>query len=219
LQKVLITGTDTDVGKTHFSATWLRQLAAQNRRCVGLKPIASGCVQASAGVLQSEDALALMAASSQKLSYVQSNPFAFAPPIAPHLAARAAATLITLAQLRPSWHAACAVSDFVLMEGAGGWLSPLADGLEHADLAREFDLPVLLVVGIRLGCINHARLSCQAILHSGVRLAGWVASVLPIHMQAREETIETLQAFLPEPLLARIEGNVLQDFGLLAQFS
>jgi dethiobiotin synthetase len=215
----MITGTDTDVGKTHFSCAWLRLLAAQNRRCVGLKPIASGCVRNHAGVLHSDDALALMAASSQKLSYKQSNPFAFAPPISPHLAARAVATSITPSQLQPSWQAACAVSDFILMEGAGGWLSPLADGVEHADLAREFALPVLLVVGIRLGCINHARLSCQAILHSGVRLVGWVASVLPVNMHAREETIEALQAFLPAPFLARIEGDTLRDFGLLAQLA
>lgn len=212
---LLITGTDTDVGKTYVSSLILRALAESGRRCVGLKPIASGCDIAD-GQLMNADALNLMASSSVKLSYAQTNPYAFEPAIAPHIAARAAGINVELATIIAAVRAAQMQCDDVIIEGAGGWLSPLADGLEHADLANALEAPVLLVVGVRLGCINHARLTANEIARSGVRLMGWIANILPASnaMPALEENIASLSALLPAPMLARIDSGHLQDRGL-----
>ncbi len=214
---ILITGTDTDVGKTYVSSLLLRTLAAAGRRCAGLKPIASGC-ESVEGKLINADALALMASSSIKLSYPQTNSYAFEPAIAPHLAARAAGVKVDLARIVAVVHAAESLCDDVIVEGAGGWLSPLADGFEHADLAKALDVSVLLVVGMRLGCINHARLTAREIAHSGLRLMGWVANVLPQAqpMLALEENIASLTQLLPAPLLARVQSETLHDLGLCA---
>ena len=219
---VLITGTDTNVGKTYVSSLLLRALAESGRRCAGLKPIASGCNNES-GKLTNADALSLMASSSVKLSYAQTNPYAFEPPIAPHIAARAAGIKVELAQIVAAVNAAETLCDDVVVEGAGGWLSPLTEGLgaevlDHADLAHALSAPVLLVVGIRLGCINHARLSVKEIARSGVRLLGWIANVLPAAdpMLALEENISSLIELLPTPMLARVGGGCLQDSGLAA---
>jgi len=214
---VLITGTDTDVGKTYVSSLLLRALAQSGRRCAGIKPIASGCAN-SAGKLTNADALSLMASSSVKLSYAQTNPYAFEPPIAPHIAARAAGINVDLTQIVAAVRAAEMLCDDVIVEGAGGWLSPLATALEHADLAKALDAPVLLVVGVRLGCINHARLTANEIARSGARLMGWIANVLPASsaMLALEENIASLIEFLPVPMLARVCTGALEDCGLAA---
>jgi len=214
---VLITGTDTDVGKTYVSSLLLRALAQSGRRCAGIKPIASGCTNVD-GNLTNADALSLMASSSVKLSYAQTNPYAFEPPIAPHIAARAAGINVDLTQIVAAVRAAEMLCDDVVVEGAGGWLSPLATALEHADLAKALDAPVLLVVGVRLGCINHARLTANEIARSGARLMGWIANVLPASsaMLALEENIASLIEFLPVPMLARVCTGALQDCGLAA---
>ena len=223
MSTILITGTDTDVGKTYVSCLLLRALAESGRRCAGLKPIASGCESDSVckntqGTLINADALALMAASSVKLSYAQTNPYAFEPAIAPHLAARAAGVKVDLPRIVAAVRAAELLCEDVIVEGAGGWLSPLADGLEHADLAKALGVPVLLVVGMRLGCINHARLTASEIARSGLRLMGWVANVLPLPtcMLALEENIASLTELLPVPLLARVQSAILHDLGLSA---
>jgi len=214
---VLITGTDTDVGKTYVSSLLLRALAQSGRRCAGIKPIASGCTNVD-GNLTNADALSLMASSSVKLSYAQTNPYAFEPPIAPHIAARAAGINVDLTQIVAAVRAAEMLCDDVIVEGAGGWLSPLATALEHADLAKALDAPVLLVVGVRLGCINHARLTANEIARSGARLMGWIANVLPASsaMLALEENIASLIEFLPVPMLARVCTGALEDCGLAA---
>lgn len=214
---LLITGTDTDVGKSYVSSLILRALAESGRRCAGIKPIASGCDIAD-GQLMNADALNLMANSNVKLSYAHTNPYAFEPAIAPHIAARAAGINVELATIIATVRAAQTQCDDVIVEGAGGWLSPLADGLEHADLANALDAPVLLVVGVRLGCINHARLTVNEIARSGVRLMGWIANILPTSnaMPALEENIASLVALLPEPMLARVGSGPLQDCGLTA---
>lgn len=213
--RLLVTGTDTDVGKTHVSCALLRQLVASGRRCSAIKPIASGCLPDAQGRLQSADALALTEAANVKMPYELCNPLALAPPISPHLAMRASGLSAKADDFAPAIAWAENNSDFVLIEGAGGWLSPLADGLDHADLAQRFDLPVLLVVGMRLGCINHARLSARAIVDSGCRLLGWIASVLPAPMLAHEENLDTLRALLPAPLLASVSGSRFVDHGWL----
>ncbi len=215
---VLITGTDTDVGKTYVSSLILRALAESGRRCAGIKPIASGC-EMIGGALINADALSLMASSSVKLSYTQTNPYAFEPAIAPHIAACAAGINVELATIVTTVRAAAMLCDDVIVEGAGGWLSPLADGLEHADLAKALDASVLLIVGLRLGCINHARLTVNEIARSGVRLLGWVANILPASnaMPALEENIASLAALLRVPMLAQVDdAGALQDFGLAA---
>lgn len=216
---VLITGTDTDVGKTYVTSLLLRALAQSGRRCAGLKPIASGC-ENKAGKLTNADALSLMASSSVKLSYAQTNPYAFEPPIAPHIAARAAGVKVELTQIIAAVRAAEMLCDDVVVEGAGGWLSPLAEALEHADLAKAIGAPVVLVVGMRLGCINHARLTVNEIARSGVHLIGWIANVLPASspMLVLEENITSLIELLPAPMLARVDGGCLQDLGLAAAF-
>ena len=217
MRTVLITGTDTNVGKTYVSCLLLRALAESGRRCAGLKPIASGC-ENLLGSLTNADALQLMASSSVKLSYAQTNPYAFEPAIAPHLAARAAEINVDLSQIVAAARDAEMLCDTVIVEGAGGWLSPLADGLEHAELAKALNAPVLLVVGIRLGCINHARLTANQITRSGGPFMGWIANVLPqaTPMLALEENIASLTELLPVPMLARVDSGCLQDLGLAA---
>ena len=221
MSTILITGTDTDVGKTYVSCLILRALAQAGRRCAGLKPIASGC-EHTGGKLANADALSLMASSSVKLSYAQTNAYAFAPPIAPHIAARAAGIDVELTQITAAVRTAEMLCDDVIVEGAGGWLSPLADTLEHAGLAKALNASVLLVVGVRLGCINHARLTVNEIARSGVRLLGWVANVLPAPspMLALEENIASLLELLPAPMLARVDSSrdsgSLFDSGLMA---
>ncbi len=223
MSTVLVTGTDTDVGKTYVTCLLLHALAESGRRCVGIKPIASGCESISVcrngqGTLTNADAVALMANSSVKLSYAQTNPYAFEPAIAPHLAARAAGVSVELTKILSSVRAAEMLCDDVIVEGAGGWLSPLADGIEHADLATSIGAPVLLVVGVRLGCINHARLTVNEIARSGVRLLGWIANVLPqaLPMPALEENIASLVELLPAPMLARVDSGNLEDHGAVA---
>ena len=223
MSTILITGTDTGVGKTYVTGLLLRALAESGRCCAGLKPIASGCESFSDatnwhGTLCNVDALALMASSSVKLSYAQTNPYAFEPAIAPHLAARTAGVKVELSCIVDSVRAAELLCDDVIVEGAGGWLSPLADGIEHGDLAKAIDAPVLLVVGMRLGCINHARLTASEISRSGVRLLGWVANVLPqaLQMLALEENIASLTQLLAVPMLARVQSATLHDLGLSA---
>jgi dethiobiotin synthetase len=215
---LLITGTDTDIGKTYFTAALLAKLSQTGRRCAGLKPVASGCENAN-GTLESSDARALMAASSVKLSYTQTNPYAFARPISPHLAAKAAGVAVELPRIIDSVRFAQARCDDVIIEGAGGWLSPIGNPLDHADIALALDIPVLLVVGIRLGCINHARLTAREIQRSGARLLGWIANVLPNTAQAAidvQESIETLNTLMPAPMLARIDFEGMFDMGLMA---
>ena len=222
MSTVLVTGTDTDVGKTYVSCLILRALAQAERQCAGLKPIASGCENTRDGKLANADALSLMACSSVKLSYAQTNPYAFAPPIAPHIAARAAGINVELTHITAAVRAAEMRCDDVIVEGAGGWLSPLAHALEHVDLAKALNTPVLLVVGVRLGCINHARLTVNEIVRSGVYLLGWVANVLPASspMLALEENIASLLELLPAPMLARVDASrdsgCLHDSGLMA---
>lgn len=197
-----ITGTDTGVGKTVVTCALLRAFAAAGKSTLGLKPVASGCAATHDG-LRNDDALALMAAATVKLPYAQVNPLAFAAPLAPHLAADREGKRIRVAQLAGLVRGALtqARADVTLVEGAGGWRVPLNDAETLADFARELQLPVILVVGLRLGCINHALLTAEAILRDGVPLAGWVANCIDPQMEAREENIQALRTRLPAPLL------------------
>jgi dethiobiotin synthetase len=204
-----IAGTDTGIGKTHAACALLYALRATGLRVTGMKPVASGCIETPQG-LQNEDALALRAASSLPLpAYAQSNPVALRDALSPHLAAAHAGTTIALPPLRASFDALCATHDAVLVEGVGGWRVPLAPNLFASDIPRQWDLPVILVVGLRLGCLNHALLSAEAIRADGCRLAGWIANRVDPAMEAVEENLATLHELLPMPCLGVLPHGVL----------
>ncbi|HUS24486.1 MAG TPA: dethiobiotin synthase [Candidatus Binatia bacterium] len=199
---IFVTGTDTGVGKTLVACALLRRLRADGRRVCGFKPVATGCVRTADG-LRNDDALALLAASGSDADYADVNPYAFEPPIAPHLAAQAAGRRISIPALDAAHARLARDHDVIVVEGAGGWAVPLDEAWTLGEWAAEREWPVVLVVGMRLGCINHALLSAQAIARR-TRLAGWVANALPPTMAALEENVEALTARLTAPLLAVI---------------
>lgn len=174
---LFVTGTDTEIGKTHSTAAMLRALRAAGRRVQGMKPVASGCVLID-GAWRNEDALALMAAAGSTAAYADVNPYALPTPTAPQLAAAETGMEITLPAIIYAYRRLSADTDTVLVEGVGGWLAPLSDTLDQADLVRALDVPVVLVVGLRLGCINHARLTERAVLADGCRLIGWLGNTV-----------------------------------------
>lgn len=175
IQGYFVTGTDTEVGKTVISVGLIKKLQQQGLRIAAMKPVASGC-EMSTGGLRNEDALALQSAADIKVAYEQVNPYAFAPAIAPHIAAQQAGTEIDLQRLVDVYQQLQQQADATVVEGAGGWLVPLNDKQTIADLALHIKLPIVLVVAIKLGCINHALLTAQSIRSSGLELAGWVAN-------------------------------------------
>ncbi len=211
-----ITGTDTGVGKTVAAQALLARLARAGFRAAGMKPVASGCRQTPQG-LRNEDAERLLDASSVPLSYEEVNPYAFAPPVAPHLAASADGVEIRLENILELFYQLRARADCVVVEGAGGWYVPLGSALTMADLARALGLPVILVVGLRLGCLNHALLTAQAVRASGCTLAGWVANHLDPEMALARENIETLRTRLDAPLIAEFPHQQLGQAAPLAE--
>src|SRR5690606_36038874 len=199
-----ITGTDTEIGKTTIAAGLLHAARLAGLSTAAAKPVASGCVRTAQG-LRNEDALALLGQCSLALDYAEVNPFAFAPAIAPHLAAREAGVELSVARLQPAVQRVLAHgADFTVVEGAGGWRVPLAGRETLADLAVALGLPVILVVGVRLGCISHALLSAEAIGHDGLRLAGWVANVVDPLTSRLEENLATRAGRLPAPCLGQL---------------
>jgi dethiobiotin synthetase len=198
-----VTGTDTGIGKTRVSAGLLRALSNSGLKTVGMKPVASGTEMTPDG-LRNEDALELQKAASLKRDYALVNPYCFAPAIAPHIAALDAQVEIGLDPIRAAYAELCRGADAVVVEGVGGWQVPLSPALELPDLAREFELPVLLVVGLRLGCLNHAQLTARAIRADGLELAGWVANAVDPDFQRPEANLATLAAELQAPLLGAL---------------
>lgn len=199
-----IAGTDTDAGKTTVACGLLHAARRAGLSTAAAKPVASGCEVTPAG-LRNGDALALLGECSLALDYAEVNPFAFAPAIAPHLAAREVGVELTVAALLPAVRRVLARgADFTLVEGAGGWRVPLAGRESLSDLAVALGLPVILVVGVRLGCINHAVLTAEAIARDGLELAGWVANVIDPHTSRLDENLATLAERLPAPCLGRI---------------
>lgn len=199
-----IAGTDTDVGKTTIAAGLLQAAQQNGLSTLGAKPVASGCEMTAKG-LRNADALALIAQSSIKLPYEQINPFAFEPAIAPHLAARELGVELSVqGLLAPMREILAQGADFTLIEGAGGWRVPLSHHANLSDLAVALKLPVILVVGVRLGCINHALLSAEAIARDGLQLAGWVANIIDSRTSRLEENLASLAERLPAPCLGRV---------------
>jgi dethiobiotin synthetase len=202
-----VTGTDTGVGKTLVSCALLHAFAAQGKRVAGFKPVAAGCDARD----HNDDALALRAASSMQLTYGQVNPYCFPHAIAPHLAARHAGVRIEFKRILTSYHELAAQADEVVVEGAGGYLVPLNDKQTSADLVKALDLPLILVVGMRLGCLNHALLTVSAIAAHQLECAGWVANSLDADMPALQENIETLRERIAAPLLGIVPYQAQPD--------
>lgn len=204
MRRYFVTGTDTDAGKTLVSTALLAKAHRQGLTTLGLKPIAAGCETTPDG-LRNADALALQALSHPSVDYGVVNPIALKPPIAPNLAAARANWTIRLAPLHDLVASALnEPRDLMLIEGAGGWRVPLNDDEDLSGLAMRLDLPVILVVGLRLGCINHARLTLEAIRADGLTVAGWVASQIDPDLDEREANLETLRVHLEVPCLGVI---------------
>jgi len=193
--RLFVTGTDTGVGKTRIAAALCMAYAAHGKRVAAMKPVASGCTQTSAG-LRNEDAEALLAAMTVRAAYDEVNPYAFEPAIAPHIAAMEAGCSIDFRLLDGCYERLCRHSDVIIVEGAGGWLAPLDATHTFADLAVRWKLDVILVVGLRLGCLNHALLTAEAIETRGLRLAGWVGNSVDPDFARREANIATLRSRL-----------------------
>lgn len=202
--RYFVTGTNTNVGKTWVSVALLEAAREAGLSCYGLKPIAAGSEHTDEG-LRNEDAEALRNAASIKLDYDRVNPVAFREPVAPHILAHRYGTNLSGECLAGDVASVLRdqVADLVLVEGAGGWYVPLNERETLADLARRLELPVILVVGMELGCLNHALLTAEAIRREGLDLAGWIANFLHGGMNAGEENFQTLQAMLGAPCLGR----------------
>jgi dethiobiotin synthetase len=198
---VLVTGTDTGVGKTLVACALLHGFAARRLRAIGMKPVAAGCEE-RAGVLVNDDVEALVAASSVAAPEELVNPYRFRPAIAPHLAAAQAGTRISLERIGDAYARLCQSADRVVVEGAGGLLVPLGNDHDFRDLAEQLGLPVILVVGMRLGCLNHALLTAAALRARHLSLAGWVANCVDPAMSELGGNLQTLRERLPAPLLA-----------------
>ncbi len=195
-----ITGTDTEIGKTHSTCALLHAARAQGLTALGMKPVAAGAELVD-GERVNEDVAALRAASSFDPGLALLNPWCLASPVAPHIAAEEEGVRITPGPIQDALGVLRQRADVVLVEGVGGFRVPLADGYDSADLATDLALPVILVVGLRLGCINHALLTVEAIERRGLLLAGWVANRIDPHMLRPEQNIDSLRARIPAPLL------------------
>ena len=196
-----LTGTDTSIGKTTVACALLQAANQQGLSSLGIKPIASGCEQTDEG-LRNSDALLLQQYSSLKLPYQEVNPIALLEPLSPHLAAKKAGRRLTMNQLVGYTRATLTHRpQFCVVEGAGGWRVPINDREMLSALPKELNLPVILVVGMRLGCLNHAVLTAEAIIKDGLRLVGWVANTIDPTMAAFDENLATLKQILPAPCL------------------
>ena len=200
-QAFFVTGTDTEIGKTTVAAGLLHAAKLAGLSTAAAKPVASGCVLTADG-LRNDDALALLGECTVALRYEEVNPLAFEPAIAPHLAAREVGVLLDVAALQGPVQAILDKrADFTLIEGAGGWRVPLAGQATLSDVAIALKLPVILVVGVRLGCINQALMTAEAILRDGLPLADWVANLVDPQISRLEDNLATLAERLPAPCL------------------
>ena len=191
-----VTGTDTGIGKTLASCALLHALRGHGLRAAGMKPVASGCERID-GQWKNADALALQAAGEAGIAYADINPFALEHPLAPELAARDAGVEIALPPILDAYGRLADRCDALIVEGVGGWAAPLSASLMQADLVRALQLPVVLVVGLRLGCLNHALLGARAIAADGLHLAGWIASHVDPDMARVEDNLAMLRERMP----------------------
>ena len=215
-----ITGTDTHVGKTWASIALMQYFKRQAKVVVGMKPVAAGCMLSDSNeggeqYLCNEDALLMQTHASLHQPYDLINPYAYELPVSPHIAGFD--NPVDFAKILECFGALTASADIVIVEGAGGWHAPLNAQQDIGDLAKALDLPVILVVGIKLGCINHAKLTYQAIQQSGLVCAGWIAVCVEGDMLNADENIQTIKAALSAPLLGVLPHMFTADFDLLAE--
>ena len=198
-----VTGTDTEIGKTLVSSALLHALVRQGVRACGMKPVAAGATSRD-GVLHNDDADQLIAAGNVRLPQSLTTPYLLREPAAPHIAAALDGVTMAAAPILSAYAQVVAASEAVVVEGVGGFCVPLDDGFDTAELARQLALPVVLVVGLRLGCINHALLTVEAIAARGLMLVGWVANALEPPMNFADENVEALRRRIAAPLLGRL---------------
>jgi len=213
---LFVTGTDTGVGKTRVAAALCRALAARGTRVAAMKPVASGCAPTPEG-LRNEDALTLLAAMNVRARYSDVNPYAFAPAIAPHIAAREAGVDIDFSVLDRAYDRLRMQSQALIVEGAGGWLAPLDSSRVFADLAVHWQMDVVLVVGMRLGCLNHALLTTESIERRGLRLCGWVANSIDPDFPRAAENFSSLESRISAPCLGIFAFEPQADLEALAR--
>jgi len=209
-----ITGTDTNAGKTWATIALMRYFKGQGKTVAGMKPVAAGCVMVD-GRLKNADALLIQENGSWQIDYDLINPYAYELPVSPHIAG--VENPVRLDVLAAPFELLKTLADIVIVEGAGGWYAPLNEREAISDLAKALALPVIMVVAIRLGCINHARLTYQAIEHSGVKCAGWIAVCTDPDVLSRDENIQTIKAAVDAPLLAVLPYMDVADFNFLAE--
>lgn len=190
-QAFFITGTDTGVGKTYIACKLIQQYVAQGYKVIGMKPVAAGCEFVD-GEWVNDDVLKLEAAGNVKAPRELTNPYSFNEPIAPHIAAEVAGKIIEIAVIKQAFDALSELADIVIVEGAGGFLVPLNDTDSMADLAVQLNIPIILVVGMKLGCISHALLTAEAIKARNVSLAGWIANPIEPKMQCYNNNVATI---------------------------
>jgi dethiobiotin synthetase len=220
---VFITGTDTGVGKTVVAVGLVRGFVAQGLRIAVMKPVASGSEHTADG-LRNDDALRLIAASNVAVPYESVNPYCFEPAISPHIAAKDIGVTVDRLHIRHTLDALAARADYVVVEGAGGWLAPIGGRETMAELAITLELPVVLVVGLRLGCINHASLTKLAIDSRGPRFAGWIANGIDPTLARGAENLAALERALAQPALAIVpfrsdESAALELYDAAAKLS
>ncbi|WP_437890194.1 dethiobiotin synthase [Phytobacter sp. V91] len=202
-ERYFVTGTDTEVGKTVASCALLQAANLRGLRTAGYKPVASGCEMTPEG-LRNSDALALQQNSSVPLPYAMVNPWTFAEPTSPHIVSADTGTPIVPEEMSAGLRQLESSAQWVLVEGAGGWFTPLSESYTFADWVIAEQLPVILVVGVKLGCINHAMLTAQAITQAGLTLAGWIANDVQPPGRRHNEYLATLRRVLKAPLLGEI---------------
>jgi dethiobiotin synthetase len=205
-----ITGTDTAIGKTRVATALLKAAREQGLQVLGLKPVAAGC-EDHGGIQANEDAWRLMQGSSGNPAYADVNPMALREAMAPHIAAQREGRRIEVARLVAHCQPLIKAAEFTVIEGAGGWDVPLNDAESMADLAAGLGCPVILVVGLKLGCLNHALLTARSIQAHGLQLAGWVANRVDPAMVVAEENIATLEKRIPAPLLGTLAWDENPD--------
>ncbi|MDH5660292.1 MAG: dethiobiotin synthase [Gammaproteobacteria bacterium] len=201
---LFITGTDTEIGKTFVSSILIKIIAEEGYKVIGMKPVASGAKNVN-GILKNDDALSLIQASNVDADYTNVNPYVFEPAVSPHIAAEQAGIEINLDEIKKCFSQLQKKSDVVVVEGVGGWYAPLSTHTTVADLAESLKLPIIIVVGLRLGCLNHALLTVEAIRKSGLSIAGWVANHVEKDFSFAEKNIKTLKEYFNDfPFLGSV---------------
>jgi dethiobiotin synthetase len=217
-QSYFVVGTDTNVGKTYVASALLRHFVSRGKSAVGMKPVASGCELSEHGIWQgqlvNDDVVALYEAGNVPAALELINPYHFVPAIAPHIAAEKAGVEIDVDLIVRFYHALTEMAEVVVVEGAGGFFVPLNDSQTLADLAVKLNLPIILVVGMRLGCINHALLTVEAIKSRGLMLVGWIANQVEPDMPMFAENLDSLQQRIEAPCLSVVPWQGEAEFSL-----